>query len=356
MVCPTKKVSASAPTSRPRSAVAPSDCGSGLVDLLFAASQVETKPKEAEGESGAGGKDKAEVFPFSRHDPEKPSHSLDADADAPKTKNFPQILHEILSTPECQSIAHWLPDGFSFIIADKQRLFDEILPKYFRQTLLVSFIRKLNRWGFRRIKSRCKGEESSFAHNHFIRDKPWLCMKMWCKSKPSYHKASSAKNRKKAQEAAVQVDNIPAKIDVVVPSQAPPSFVAGGGGGMVNARNRDFVPACLPTTSDSYTFTAVNATPVGPPTTAAVTTAIREMPFLASFRPEHPQQQRIFRESERRQFLIAQMRQDYYHLQDQAELQRLHHEMFSINDSYALRLLMEQYERVVLRTNIFYRG
>ena len=120
MVCPTKKVSASAPTSRPRSAVAPSDCGSGLVDLLFAASQVETKPKEAEGESGAGGKDKAEVFPFSRHDPEKPSHSLDADA--PKTKNFPQILHEILSTPECQSIAHWIPDGFSFIIADKQRI------------------------------------------------------------------------------------------------------------------------------------------------------------------------------------------------------------------------------------------
>eukprot|EP00984_Skeletonema_dohrnii_P021417 scaffold10693_cov75-Skeletonema_dohrnii-CCMP3373.AAC.1 len=174
---------------------------------------------------------------------------------------------------------------------------------------------------------------------------------MWCKSKPSYHKASSAKNRKKAQKAAVKVDDILAKVDVLVPSQAPPSFVAGGGGGMVNARNRDFVPAYLPTTSNSYTFTAVNATPVGPPTAAA---AIREMPFLTSFRPEHPQQQRIF--SERRQFLIAQMRHDYYHLQDQAQLQRLRHEMYSINDSYARRLLMEQYERDVLRTNIFYRG
>jgi len=121
MVCPTKRVSASAPTSRPRSAVAPSDSGSGLVDLLFAASQVETKPKAKEAEEEeSGGKDKAEEDPFSRHDPEKPSHSLDADA--PKTKNFPQILHEILSTPECQSIAHWIPDGFSFIIADKQRI------------------------------------------------------------------------------------------------------------------------------------------------------------------------------------------------------------------------------------------
>jgi hypothetical protein len=288
MVFPTKKITASVPTSQPPSAVDPSDSGSGLVGLLFAASQVETKPeaKEAAAAAGAttgegteteiqvakakvssavvainsigfaskedekssssstGCKGRAAKDPFSKHDPDNdPSPSLDADAS--KTMSFPQILHGIISTPECQSIIYWLSDGFSFIIADKQRLSDEILPKYFRQALLNSFIRKLNRWGFRRIKSRCKGEESSFSHNHFIRDKPWLCMKMWCKSKPSYHKASSAKNRKKAQEAAVQVDNIPAKIDVVVPSQAPPSFVAGGGGGMVNARNRDLcLPAC----------------------------------------------------------------------------------------------------------------
>eukprot|EP00984_Skeletonema_dohrnii_P014807 scaffold6297_cov61-Skeletonema_dohrnii-CCMP3373.AAC.1 len=130
---------------------------------------------------------------------------------------------------------YWLPDGFSFIIADKQRLSDEILPKYFRQALLNSFVRKLNRWGFRRIKSRCKGEESSFAHINFIRDKPWLCSKMRCQSKPSYHKASSAKNRKKAQKAAIKVVNIPANVDVAASSRAPPSFVAGGGGGTVNA-------------------------------------------------------------------------------------------------------------------------
>ena len=55
MVCPTKKVSASAPTSRPRSAViAPSDSGSGLVGLLFAASQVETNPEAKEAAAAAG--------------------------------------------------------------------------------------------------------------------------------------------------------------------------------------------------------------------------------------------------------------------------------------------------------------
>eukprot|EP00985_Skeletonema_marinoi_P015545 scaffold8047_cov138-Skeletonema_marinoi.AAC.3 len=392
MVFPTKKVTASAPTNGPPSTVDPIDNGSGLVGLLFAASQVETKPeaKEAataagteiqgakakapsavvaidsigfaskeEESSSSGGKGKAEEEDsFSKYDPENPSSSLDADA--PNTKSFPQILTEILSTPECQSIAHWLPDGFSFIIADKQRLSDEILPKYFRQALLNSFVRKLNRWGFRRIKSRCKGEESSFAHINFIRDKPWLCLKMRCESKPSYHKASSAKNRKKAQKAAIKVVNIPANVDVAASSRAPPSFVAvGGGGGTVNASNRDFVPACLPTTSTLSTsyMTTANATAIGPPTTAlaadvANTIRERERPFLASFRPEHPQQQqRIFWE---RQFLIAHMRQDY-HAQVQAELQRLH-EMSSINDSYVQRFMMAQYERDVLHRNIFYRG
>ena len=192
---------------------------------------------------------------------------------------------------------------------------------------------------------------------------------MRCESKPSYHKASSAKHRKKANEAAIKVVNIPANADVAVPSRAPPSFVAvGGGGGTVNASNREFLPAYLPTTSStlstSYMDIAASASAIGPPITAATTIQERERPFFASFRPEHPQQQqqhhpqqqqqRIFRE---RQFLIAQMRQDH-NLQVQAELQRLH-EMSSINDSYVRRRLMMaqyEYERDLLRRNIFHRG
>eukprot|EP00984_Skeletonema_dohrnii_P030087 scaffold21226_cov72-Skeletonema_dohrnii-CCMP3373.AAC.1 len=399
----TKKITASAPTSQPPSAVDHSDSGSGLVGLLFAASQVETKPKakeaaatagegegtdteiqgaeakvasavvtinsiggaskEEESSSSSGCKGNAEEDPFSEHDPgNTPSPSLDTDAS--KTMSFPQILHGILSTPDCQSIVHWLPDGFSFIIADKRRLSDEILPKYFRQALLNSFIRKLNRWGFRRIKSRYKGGESSFANINFIRDKPWLCLKMRCESKPSYHKAPS-KNRKKAKEAGIKVVNIPANADVAVPSRAHPSSFVAGGGGTVNASNREFLPAYLPTTSSTLSTTymdiAANATTIGPPTTAATTIRERERPFFASFRPDHPQQQqqqhqhhhRIFPE---RQFLIAQMRRDH-HLQVQAELQRLH-EMSSINDSYVQRRLMMaqyEYERDLLRRNIFHR-
>jgi hypothetical protein len=131
----------------------------------------------------------------------------DADVLQNQVKTFPQILQEILSTPQYQPIAHWLPDGYSFVIADKQRFSEEILPKFFREALFHSFIRKLNRWGFRRVKNknRRKGEESSFAHSNFVRDKPWLCMKMKCKSKPSYHKIPAAK--KKPQQVAVAAAN-----------------------------------------------------------------------------------------------------------------------------------------------------
>jgi hypothetical protein len=131
----------------------------------------------------------------------------DADVLQNQVKTFPQILQEILSTPQYQPIAHWLPDGYSFVIADKQRFSEEILPKFFREALFHSFIRKLNRWGFRRVKNknRRKGEEGSFAHSNFVRDKPWLCMKMKCKSKPSYHKIPAAK--KKSQQVTVAAAN-----------------------------------------------------------------------------------------------------------------------------------------------------
>ena len=207
------------PDIKPASAAAAAPSPSGL-DLLFAASQVDkSKPKNPSSDAtaevpstitvvsnggapdagDASGSSDAEEASASEYD-ENPT------ADALKIqKTFPQILQEILATPEYQPIAHWLPDGFSFIIADKRRFSDEILPKYFRVALFHSFIRKLNRWGFRRVKSRCKGEESSFAHNSFVRDKPWLCMKMKCKSKPSYHKIPSAK--KKAQQAAAEAAN-----------------------------------------------------------------------------------------------------------------------------------------------------
>ena len=153
------------------------------LDLLLAASQsrsaaVESVPSVTNARKGFRSvKSKVKVV--------KADAELTTSVAAYNSNHFPWLLHEILVTPEYQPIVHWLADGLSFIIADKKRLESEILPKYFRRALSTSFVRKLNRWGFRRIKSRNKGEDSSFAHEKFVRDSPLLCLKMKCRSMPN---------------------------------------------------------------------------------------------------------------------------------------------------------------------------
>ncbi|KAK1746123.1 heat shock factor family protein [Skeletonema marinoi] len=347
---------------------------SGL-DLLFTASQVETKPNEgAEAEreaeradvpftiavvSNGTGTAEAECESVSNNDEEEPPSSDDgaekSTTGAIKVKDqglepFPQILQEILNTSDYQSIAHWLPDGLSFIITDKRRFADEIIPKHFRRVAIFhSFIRKLNRYGFRRIKGTRKGDESSFAHKDFVRDEPWLCLNMTCKSKPSYHKAPSAKKKKQHAAAATattatttaaaaddEAANRLANDALIAPAaQLPPSFLAAGGM-MMDAR-RVFVPTTyMPVTRTlplplPLPFPMARAA-IGPLTTAAAVAAvpaIQERQFLASILPEHPQQY-IFDE---RQILMLQMRQR--HRLQQVQLQRLH-EMSALNEEQYL--------------------
>mmetsp|Transcript_24281 Transcript_24281/g.48362 ORF Transcript_24281/g.48362 Transcript_24281/m.48362 type:complete len:403 (+) Transcript_24281:2-1210(+) len=360
-------------------ATAPS---SGL-DLLFAASQVENKPKEAADaavefgsaeavvpstitvvSNGTGSAEAEDESASNSDDDEAPSSEHDASTPTTdalndqKVKSFPQVLQEILNTSEYESIARWLPDGLSFIIADKRRFSDEILPKYFRRVALFhSFIRKLNRYGLRRIKGSCKGEESSFAHNNFVRDKPWLCLKMNCKSKPSYHKVPSKKKTTHHMTAATAVEAANSltntgRITMTMPAQVPPAFM-GGVGGMMDASSRVFV--ATPSTylsAVSATVLPMAAGAIGPPTTIA---AIQERQFLASMLPGHSQQ-RMLRE---RQMLMLQMRQRH---QRQAQLQLLEEmsaydgdHFLSSYDSYVQSSRMAQRRRDnMLRRNMFY--
>jgi len=321
------------------------------LDLLFAASQVETKPKEADANgtedpstiftvvSVTNGTTTAEGEPgsscaakeASSHEYDAVSSDPAADTTKKQAKTFPQVLQEILTTPEYQSIAHWLPDGLSFIIADKQRFSGEILPKYFREALFHSFIRKLNRWGFRRVKSRGKGEESSFAHNYFVREKPWLCLKMRCKSKPSYHKVPSATRnvQQHATDAAISLVNTSR---MAVRTHTPPSSLAVGR--MVSRGGAAF--PTLPT-----------ATAAGSP----AATTIQERQYLASI-PYEQHQQHIFRE---RQIVMFQMRKKH---QFQVELRRRNemssHKEEQFANSHAQSSMTAQYKRDMLRRNIYY--
>jgi len=332
------------------------------LDLLFAASsQVVTEPKEAD-TNGAedsstiitvasvtneNGTATAEGEPGSSCDVKKDfSHEYDAVSSNPaadtikkqQAKTFPQVLQEILTTPEYQSIVHWLPDGLSFVIADKQRFSSEILPKFFREALFHSFVRKLNRWGFRRVKKCGKGEESSFAHNNFVREKPWLCLKMSCKSKPSYHKVTSAK--KNAQQHAADAAIILANTArIAMRAHAPPSSLAAGR--MVSRGRATF--------STFPTATAAAGSPV------ATTIQDQERQYLASI-PPYEHQQRIFHE---RQIVMFQMRQRHQlqvELQRRKEMSSHNEEQFS-NSHNAQRQssMTAQYTRDVLHRNNYYQ-
>lgn len=66
-------------------------------------------------------------------------------------RTFPEKLMEILDHPNSQDILQWMPDGEAFCVLSPTRCTDEILPKFFKQTKFPSFVRKLNRWGFKQI-------------------------------------------------------------------------------------------------------------------------------------------------------------------------------------------------------------
>ena len=61
----------------------------------------------------------------------------------PNTKNFPELLYDVLSVQENAHILSWLPHGKGFIIHDKQRFVDYILPRYFDGAKFTSFTRRL---------------------------------------------------------------------------------------------------------------------------------------------------------------------------------------------------------------------
>mmetsp|Transcript_22023 Transcript_22023/g.34035 ORF Transcript_22023/g.34035 Transcript_22023/m.34035 type:complete len:405 (-) Transcript_22023:35-1249(-) len=362
-----KKADAATPPTQAAGAAAAPE---GL-DLLFAASQsqAEANLKDKESDASGAGAGDGDTVPSTitvgsnepiAGDDESRSRDNDNEPENLATaalknqeQSFPQVLHEILVIPECQSIIHWLPDGHSFIIADKERFSSEILPKYFRGALLNSFIRKLNRWGFRRVKSRRKGEESSFANVNFVRDKPWLCLKMKCNSKPTYHKGPSTK-----KNAAGSANKLAKAARIVVPARAPPRSLSAGG--MVDA-SRAFVATGSRVSVGEYERLPLPKRPIPTVTTAAgslpaaVASNIQERQHLAFIPPQH--HQRIFHE---RQILIAQMRQRH---QLEVEWQRLNAMSSHIEGQFAGRrninmqsAMMAKYTRDLMSSkNIYYR-
>jgi hypothetical protein len=90
---------------------------------------------------------------------------------------FPQKMRQILSNPSYSDSITWLPHGRGFVILQKRRFAEEVMPKFFN-CKFTSFTRKLNRWNFTRVT---RGPEvGAYYHQLFQRDNPDLAKEMTC--------------------------------------------------------------------------------------------------------------------------------------------------------------------------------
>lgn len=75
-----------------------------------------------------------------------------------------------------EDVVGFCPHGRSFIIRKPDRFVRDILPNYFRQSHISSFLRQLNLYGFTRISSGT--DEGSYYHELFLKGRPALCAYM----------------------------------------------------------------------------------------------------------------------------------------------------------------------------------
>jgi len=94
----------------------------------------------------------------------------------PTSKNFPETLFDVICHQEYGHIIAWLPHGRGFMIHDKDRFAEMILPRHFEGAKFTSFTRRLKRWSFKRVP---RGPElGAYYNKDFTRDDPGMVQKM----------------------------------------------------------------------------------------------------------------------------------------------------------------------------------
>ena len=89
-----------------------------------------------------------------------------------KIMRFPMLLYQILEQDEYPSIISWCLDSDNFIIYNRAKFQDELMPEYFQSSNWQSFLKQLNIYGFRRAT---KGRDLTvYYHKDFVQNKPGL--------------------------------------------------------------------------------------------------------------------------------------------------------------------------------------
>ena len=111
---------------------------------------------------------------------------------------FISKLYGILEVAEHEDMVAWKSDSI-FMIKDKDRFCDEVLPKYFRHTNFNSFIRQLNMYDFHKSRNKF-AEEHEYFHPYFKRGQPALLSKIKRQSNRSHPKRTSQEEAKDEEE------------------------------------------------------------------------------------------------------------------------------------------------------------
>lgn len=111
-------------------------------------------------------------------------------------------------------IACWSDRGDTFFVKDPKKFADEVIPKFFKHNNFSSFVRQLNFYGFRKVKSDClistQQDDSKwweFRHPLFERGKPHLLSEI----KRAVHYGDSS-NPQEVAELKCQVTGLQEKI------------------------------------------------------------------------------------------------------------------------------------------------
>jgi len=94
---------------------------------------------------------------------------LDEATEAP---TFPYKLFQMVSNCTDESVCRFVARGRAFLVVDKDRFVQEVLPRYCRQTKWGSFQRQLHNYGFERIAN--GPHRGAFYHELFVQGQPGL--------------------------------------------------------------------------------------------------------------------------------------------------------------------------------------
>ena len=88
-------------------------------------------------------------------------------------KSFLDKLYAILSDDSYSQYIHWSPDGLYVIISDPNGLSKKVLPEFYKHHNFSSFVRQLNMYNFRKVRTSNKRDqkEQKYMHKEFNESK-----------------------------------------------------------------------------------------------------------------------------------------------------------------------------------------